>query len=283
MTPRITWAYNVNTVLVEVLYGSIFSATGNTEYIAQEVAKRLDDECINLLDKVKNDVHDVLHSDKPFIICAPVYVCEMPRFMSKYLKKQEFTGNKDVYFIFTSGGYCGISGQLAKSIFRKKKMNYHGHAEFKMPRNYVANDSYPMLGKEEIEDRILKSHEKIGTVVADIQVGNKLTAKHIFLFETIITIPFNPIWCKFKLRAKDFYSTDKCVGCGKCVSLCPLNNITLKNKRPLWKDNCTHCMACIGNCPTRAIEYGNITQEKEQYNFNKYRYVVDSLSEEKEN
>lgn len=257
-----------------------FSATGNTEYIAKELARRLDDECINLLDRVKTGDYSVLHSDKPFIICAPVYVCEMPRFMSKYLKKQTFTGNKDVYFIFTSGGYCGISGQLAKSIFRKKKMNYRGHAEFKMPRNYVANDSYPMLDTEEIEERILQSTEKIGSVVTDIKAGNKLKARHIFLFETIITLPFNPVWCKYKLLSKDFYTTDKCISCGKCVKLCPLNNIELKDGTPVWKDNCTHCMACIGNCPTRAIEYGTITQSKEQYNFEKYRYVVDSLPDE---
>ncbi len=259
-----------------VLY---FSATGNTEYIAQEIAKRLNDECINLLDRVKNNNHDVLHFDTPFIICAPVYVCEMPRFLSKYLKKQTFTGNKDVYFIFTSGGYCGISGQLAKSIFRKKKMNYRGHAEFKMPRNYVASDSYPMLEKAEVEERILQSYDKIDSVVADIQAGNKLKARHIFLFESIITIPFNPVWCKFKLKAKDFYATDKCVGCGKCANVCPLNNISVKDRKPVWQHNCTHCMACIGNCPTRAIEYGTITQKKEPYNFGKYRYVVDSSSE----
>ena len=66
-----------------VLY---FSATGNTEYIAHEIAKRLDDECVNLLHRVKCNDHTPLHSEKPFIICAPVYVCEMPRFMSKYLK-----------------------------------------------------------------------------------------------------------------------------------------------------------------------------------------------------
>ena len=41
-------------------------------------------------------------------------------------------------------------------------------------------------------------------------------------------------------------------------------------------------MACIGNCPTRAIEYGNITQNKEQYNFGKYSYVVEALSEDEE-
>ena len=258
-----------------VLY---FSATGNTEYIAKEIARRLDDECISLLERVKTQDHSVLHSEKPFIICAPVYVCEMPRFMSKYLKEQMFAGSRDVYFIFTSGGYCGISGVLAKSIFRKKGMRYLGHAEFKMPRNYVANNAYPMLEKEEIESRISASYEMIAPVVAKIRDGKKLSARHVFLFETIITVPFNPVWCKLKLQAKDFYTTDKCVGCGKCVKLCPLNNISLKERKPVWGNQCTHCMACIGNCPTEAIEYGTITQAKEKYNFGKYNYVVKSLS-----
>ena len=256
-----------------------FSATGNTEYIAKEIAKRLDDECINLLDRVKNNDHSPLHSDKPFIICAPVYVCEMPRFLSKYLKEQEFTGSRDVYFIFTSGGYCGISGQMAKPIFKKKKMNYLGHAEFKMPRNYVANDSYPMLETAEIEQRILDSHAMITPVVEDIKAGRKLTSRHVYIFETIITVPFNPVWCKLKFTTKDFFYTDKCVGCGKCAKLCPLNNITIEDKKPVWHNNCTHCMACIGNCPTQAIEYGEISQKKEQYNFGKYKYVVDKLEE----
>lgn len=148
-----------------------------------------------------------------------------------------------------------------------------------MPRNYVANDAYPMLSKEEVEERIINSYKMIAPAAETIQSGKKLKARHIFLFETIITLPFNPVWCKYKLRSKDFYSTEACIGCGKCVKLCPLNNITLKDKAPLWENHCSHCMACIGNCPTRAIEYGNITHEKEQYNFGKYRYVVENLPE----
>ena len=259
-----------------VLY---YSATGNTEYIAKELAKRLDDECIDLLDRFKNHDYSEIHSDKPFIICAPVYVCEMPRFMSKHLKKQAFSGNKHVYFIFTSGGYCGISGQLAKWMFRKKKMKYMGRAEFKMPRNYVANDSYPMLPKEEVEERIINSHKMLNPVAETIKVGGKLKARHIFLFETLITLPFNPVWSKYKLLAKDFYYTDKCIGCGKCEKLCPLNNIKLEEKVPVWGNHCSHCMACIGNCPVRAIEYGTITQEKDQYNFGKYSYVTKDLQD----
>ena len=259
-----------------VLY---FSATGNTEYIARELARRLDDECVNLLERFKEHDHSPLHSDKPFVICAPVYVCEMPRFMSRYLKEQTFTGSRDVYFIFTSGGYAGISGPLAKSMFRKKGMNYLGHAEFKMPRNYVANDAYPMLPPEEVEERILSAREVLDPVAETIRTGKKLTARHVFLFELLVTLPFNPVWCKYKLRADDFYSTDRCIGCGKCAKLCPLNNVELKAGKPVWGDQCTHCMACIGNCPTRAIEYGTVTQNKEPYNFGMYRHVAEEKSE----
>ena len=257
-----------------VLY---YSATGNTEYIAKELAKRLDDECVDLLDRIKNHDYSEIHSDKPFIICAPVYVCEMPRFMSKHLKKQTFSGNKNVYFIFTSGGYCGISGQLAKWMFRKKKMKYMGRAEFKMPRNYVANDHYPMLPTEEIEERIINSHKMLAPTVDTIKSGGKLKARHIFLFETLITLPFNPIWSKLKYKTKDFYYTDKCIGCGKCEKLCPLNNVKLENKVPVWGNQCSHCMACIGNCPTEAIEYGTMMQTKKPYNFGKYKYVIEEI------
>ena len=65
-----------------VLY---FSATGNTEFIAKQIAARIGDECINILGRVKSGNLELIYSKKPFVICAPVYVCEMPRFMSKYL------------------------------------------------------------------------------------------------------------------------------------------------------------------------------------------------------
>lgn len=49
--------------------------------------------------------------------------------------------------------------------------------------------------------------------------------------------------------------------------LCPLNNITLQNARPVWGSNCTQCMACICYCPTRAIEYGKKSAGKPRYHF----------------
>ena len=125
------------------------------------------------------------------------------------------------------------------SELRRKYIEFfksRGHAEIKMPRNYVANDAYPMLSQEEIETRILNARSQLPSIAAAIREGRELTARHVWLFETLITVPFNPVWCKFKLRADDFFTTDKCVGCGKCVKLCPLNNITLKDGKPVWSD-----------------------------------------------
>lgn len=257
-----------------------FSATGNTEFVAKEIAKKLDDTCLNLLNRVKDKDYTPVESDKPYIICAPVYVCEMPRFMAEYLGKLEFKGSKEVYFIFTSGGYCGISGVLAKAIFTKKGMIYKGHAEITMPRNYVANNAYPMLEKEEIEKRIIDAYMQLYEVEKSIKENGELQARKVQLWETLVTVPFNPVWCKLKLTAKDFHVKNSCIGCGKCERLCPLNNIKLVNKKPVWGKDCTHCMACIGNCPTQAIEYGEVTKDKEPYNFGKYKYVIKEKKQE---
>lgn len=260
-----------------VLY---YSATGNTEFIAKELAKRTGDECVNLLSRIRKHDFSPIHSDKPFVICAPVYVCEIPRFMMHFLKKVQFTGNQNVYFILTSGGYSGPSGVLMKKLFEGKKMHYRGYAEFKMPRNYVISNSYPMLEREEVEERIQASYHKLEKVASGIRDGKTLIAKRVRLFETAVTVPFNPVWCKFKQSAKPFFAKDVCNGCGKCERICPINNINLIDDKPVWGPTCAHCMACIANCPVKAIEYGNITQDKKAYTFDQYKYVVENLEKQ---
>jgi len=49
------------------------------------------------------------------------------------------------------------------------------------------------------------------------------------------------------------------------VKECPLNNIHLKENKPVWDKECTHCMACICKCPTEAIEYGKNSVGKVRY------------------
>lgn len=170
-----------------------------------------------------------------------------------------------MYFIFTSGGYCGSAKVQGKLFALKKKLKCLGCAEFVMPRNYVANNKYAMDDDQLIHSKISKATKKVNEVVEAIKNEKKLKSRHVWLFEVLIIAPFAPLWTKYKLVAKDFYATDACVGCKICQKVCPLNNIEVVNKKPTWGDSCTHCMACIAKCPKKAIEYGDKTQGKPRY------------------
>ncbi len=252
-----------------------FSATGNTKYIANKLAKDLDDETINLLKRIKENDYSKIHSDKPFIVCVPIYTCETPKFVNKFLRNVELEGNKEIYFIFSSGGYAGIANNICKRIARKKKMKYMGRKELTMPRNYVASNMYPMLPKEEILRRLNEATKQIHETSKQISNHEVLKGRHIWLFESIITIPFVPVWTKIKNKTKKFYTKDSCIGCSKCVNICPINNIIMENGKPKWITNCAHCMACISNCPKDAIEYRGITETKEKYTISKYIDEID--------
>ena len=49
---------------------------------------------------------------------------------------------------------------------------------------------------------------------------------------------------------------DRCIGCGRCATVCPHRILAVKERRAaiLDLDACMECGACARNCPTGAIE-----------------------------
>ena len=53
-----------------------------------------------------------------------------------------------------------------------------------------------------------------------------------------------------------FYHNDKCVGCGRCIEVCPHGVFDITERKAFINDknSCMECGACALNCPSKAIE-----------------------------
>ena len=148
-------------------------------------------------------------------------------------------------------------------LCEKKNWIYKGTAKIVMPENYIALFDAP---DEETAKRIVKAASRPITKAGNyiLQGGNLPKAK-ISPKDKIKSGPVNTLFYRLYVKAKKFCTTESCTGCGLCESLCPMNNISVKDGTPVWGKNCTHCMACICGCPMEAIEYGKVSVGKPRY------------------
>jgi ferredoxin len=53
------------------------------------------------------------------------------------------------------------------------------------------------------------------------------------------------------------FDKDKCIGCGTCAEVCPVQRIEISGNRrtiPRGNPECIHCAQCIVSCPAEAID-----------------------------
>jgi NAD-dependent dihydropyrimidine dehydrogenase PreA subunit len=52
------------------------------------------------------------------------------------------------------------------------------------------------------------------------------------------------------------YDSSKCIGCGRCLQVCPHAVFAMENKKAVIidKDACIECGACMKNCQPQALK-----------------------------
>jgi len=69
---------------------------------------------------------------------------------------------------------------------------------------------------------------------------------------------------------------EKCNGCGLCVSICPVQAISLiQNKAFIDQKKCNECLQCMDECPAYAIHQ---IPEKEVYFTEREHSIPDSMN-----
>lgn len=245
-----------------------FTGTGNSSYVAHAIAKETGDQVLSLNEMIKKESKEKITSELPLVIVVPTYAWRIPRVVSDLIRQLNFSGNRKIYFVLTCGDSIGAAENHIKKLCNEKELRFMGCAEVVMPENYIAVFVAPE--KEEAHEIIRKSESVISELSKKIKEEVPFQSHRIKFSGKLQSGIVNSLFYKLIVKAKGFHATDSCNSCGYCVRSCPLNNIRLVDKNPVWGKDCTHCMACICGCPTEAIEYGKKSKGKERYMCPKY-------------
>ena len=242
-----------------------YSGTGNSRYIAHRIADALGDGLLSMNDRIKAGDTSPIEVNERLIIVTPTYAWRIPRIVRDWLTKTEFPGAKQAWFVMNCGSEIGNAAKYNRTLCQEKQLSYMGTAQIIMPENYIAMFDAPRAEEaRQIVDRAESDIDRSATAIAENQA---FPPPRDNLYDRFMSGPVNPIFYVFCVKAKAFTVSDACIGCGKCAALCPTNNITIQNGKPVWGDDCTHCMACICYCPAEAIEYGKKSLGKPRYHF----------------
>lgn len=236
-----------------------FSATNNSQYVAEMIADQTHDYAYSIL-----DIQNIQIMDQYLGFVFPTYLWGLPSIVDEYMKNVFITINNGtyVYFVATYGTTSGQTGTFIKNYLKNKNIKLSAMYGVKMVNNYtpIFNSS----NKDKIKEIQQKETYQIQEIINHINhkdIGNYMQYRIPMPLVKIGHTIYEPV-----RKTKHFHVEKSCIGCSLCTINCPIQAIKMKNNKPTWvKDKCVMCLRCLHRCPTFAIQYGNTTKKHGQY------------------
>ncbi len=231
-----------------------FSSTGNSLFIANEIKKTLGGE-VGYIPTYKCNAEKF---DK-IIIVSPIYSFGLPVHVFDFIPTLPKT--VPVYIVLNFGGAVFGADGLAYEHAKNSGLDIKGVYTVKMPENYTLDFTVPLAYQKKI---LKKAPDLVEKVIEKIRNDEMNFPKTKAKFAKIY-YENKGNWHKI---ADDFRVTEKCILCGKCVKLCPADNISVNEGRVDFADKCVACLGCYHRCPEKAIVYKNKKKDYRYFNPN---------------
>jgi len=196
-------------------------------------------------------------------LAFPLYYAGLPNIVAQFVSKLKFDKPCYIFAVVSCGfPWSGYALHQLKWLLRKKRQQLSAGFYVKMVDNFLLHFDMPDAKAQEA--LYAEADAKLAAIIGYAGRREKNVERETAWF----LYPSHPIYMP-KLRQMDrFYTADEnCNSCGVCQKVCPVNNIELKDGKPVWLHRCEFCQACIQYCPQKAIQWKNVTQKKGRYHY----------------
>jgi ferredoxin len=248
-----------------------FSGTGNSLWVAKELAKFYNDKLISISEELMRSDNDFSYSisinEKIFFV-FPIHSWGIDVLTFRFLKKINFVNyqKQPVFMVCTCGDNCGYAAKIVKRFLYKKTIVLTNWYSVQMPNNYMLMKGFGTDSKEVETQKLAGAPQRLQLIINDISNGKNKDLYVQGKLSFLKTYAIYPLFRKYGIKRNLFYAKNNCISCGVCIDICPTKTIFWQGKMPKWnKDTCVQCTACINRCHERAIEYGKISEKEGRY------------------
>lgn len=273
-----------------------FSGTGNSMFVASQLAAELHDEARFMNDSGREHALGFHGNSLGFVF--PVYSWGVPPNVLAFLDSLPdsfftFLKEREVYVwaVMTCGDETALAPEMLRKALAKHGVALDAVWSVIMPNNYVVLPGFDVDPKDLEKKKLAEAPRRISAIAEEIE-------SRVHTFDvTRGSMPWlktNVVWPLFKrwgISPGKWHATESCVGCSICARSCPQDNIKMipvssareqhpssklpQNPEepgrksvhlvPEWGDDCCSCLACYHSCPRNAVQYGRATRKKGQY------------------
>lgn len=239
-----------------------FSGTGNCLKLARDLAAEIGDAHVVPIAKAFKEPAVTFSGRAGFVF--PVYAVSVPLIVSEFVDKLRAESPAYLFAVTTCGGVSGDPlGQLAGRL-KKRALTLSAGFVIQMPNNYTPLGG--ALSREAQERMFAKAARRVKEIAAMVKENRPAPIERSRLPLSLLGAVISPIAVRV-MRGEDkkFWVSEACTACGLCEKVCPVGNIRMVDKRPVWAHRCEQCFACLQWCPAQAIQCGRHTVGRERY------------------
>lgn len=236
------------------MLGIYFSGTGNSKFAAECFCKNYDKDSKALSIEDQDAISEIKRSDL-LVFSYPVQYSTVPKILRDFItNNSELWMNKKVFIIATMGLFSGDGSGILGRLLHGFGAEVIGGLHLKMPDS-IGDEKALKRPLEKNKELVRAAESKIKESVRLLKEGNP-TREGLGPLYQMAGLFGQRLY--FGHKTKEYSSklkinADKCVVCGLCVKLCPMNNITVASGKAVSGNQCTMCYRCINKCPKQAI------------------------------